>query len=591
MAGNPALSGSRRTRWGLVCAALVLGAAGVFVIMRTHAPRLPALGSYGNLPAAFGRAVAGARLKAVADGYPSDDIRALARLYQANRFNDEALACYAILRKAPGGLTAQDHYYLGDIALYQGDLDQAILELKEVEETEPQYLAARLELGDALFKSGDAAGAAREYESILETMPNQPQAMFSLARIDLMKGGDDKAITRLETLLTAHPEMTSGAGLLAQIFDRRGEKQKALLMTQWSRQSPEPVPDDPWIDELLTNCYDVQRLSLKFEEYYTSGEIDKALPLLDRVEELDPKSYIPQLLRGWSQARAHNDFEAVAQYRMALDKGGDPEKICPYMAQSLIALGRLSDAAKLMAEFYAKKPDSVPILIAYSDVAVRQGDNVTATVLLRRVLEKEPYRVAANMNLAKILWASGERDEAAVCLERVTKVSSSDVVSRALLGEYHLRRSEPLAAIPPLEEAIAQSQKGTPAYTSLTSMLYAAYVEAGSSGADADAVGFLDKAIALDPANPNALAHKAALCAQARKFADAADALEKLRDLQPNNPTIYLSLGDVLYHEGKPDEARVDWHRAMLLTSSGNTALREALNARIDAPITEDTFR
>lgn len=247
------------------------------------------------------------------------------------------------------------------------------------------------------------------------------------------------------------------------MFDRRGETVRANAMRQWSRQKPEPVPDDPWMDALLADCYDVQRLALKFEEYYTSGDIDLAVPLLRRVEELDPKSPIPQLLRGWSQARDHNDAEAVREYRSALDKGGDPEKICPYMVQSLLALGRVSDAAALMAEFQAKKPDSIPILIAYSQVAVRQGDKALAKTLLAKVVEREPYLTSANMSLASMLWASGDRDGAARCLERVVQVDANDVASRALLGEYYLGKVDPVPAIPLLEQALALSHADSPA--------------------------------------------------------------------------------------------------------------------------------
>jgi len=576
--------------------AVALAAAGaVFAVRSAHAPRLPERAHSTSLPPAFDSALAAARLKVTDGGFSPADVRELAHLYQANRLNAEARACYALLRKSPAGLSAEDHYYLSDIAQFEGDLDSAAPELRQVIALQPQYLPAHLQLADALFKSGKPAEAGKEYEAILVLVPNQPQAMFSLARTDIQKGDDAKAIERLEALLTVHPEMTSAAALLAQVFDRHGEKEKATLMGQWARQKPEPVPEDPWMDALLGYSYDIQRLSLKFEEYLTSGEIEHALPLLSRVEELDPKSPIPQLLRGWSQARDHNDAQAVKEYRMALDKGGDPERICPYMVQSLMALGRVDDAEKLLAEFYAKKPESVPILIAYSDVAVKRGDNARAKELLRKVLLKEPYRFAANMNLAKILWAAGEKEEAAACLERAAKVSSSDIPSRALLGEYYLGKSEPLLAIPPLEQAVGQAQPGTAGGASLRSMLYAAYMAAGSAaeaGArPADAPGFFEKAILLAPSSPGAYARKAAASAAVRDFQGAAGALRRLAQMQPGNPTIHLSLGDVIYQMGDAVQARQEWQKAMDLTSAANEALRSALSARLTGPITEDTFR
>jgi tetratricopeptide (TPR) repeat protein len=568
----------------------------VLVVRKRNPPKLPGEARYEALPALFNAALQGARDNVQKGGFDPEDVRTLAHLYQANRLNDEAHACYEILRRPPGALNAKDHYYLADIAEYKGDLDQAEAELRWVVKGAPEYLPARLALCDVLFKSGRSEEAANEDRGILAVSPNQPQAMFALARDDLMKGDDDAAIARLGTLMKTHPEMTSGAGLLAQVFDRRGDTVRANAMRQWSRQKPEPIPEDPWMDALLADCYDIQRLALKFEEYYTSGDIDLAVPLLKRVEELDPKSPIPQLLRGWSQARDHNDADAVKEYRAALDKGGDPEKICPYMVQSLLALGRVSDAAALMAEFHAKKPDSIPILIAYSQVAMKQGDRTLAKSLLSKVVEREPYLTSANMSLASMLWASGDRDAAARCLERVVQVDANDVASRALLGEYYLGKVDPLPAIPVLEQALALAREDSPARKKLTEMLFTAYIEAGNAeqqqGRVSEAVTkFFDKAIALVPTNPNGYARKAGACAQLGHFSDAAGALQKLQALEPGNPTVYLSLGDVLYQGGDREQARVDWQKALDLTPAGDVQLRDALGARIEGPITEATFR
>lgn len=577
---------------GGACLAILLLA---MEVRRRNIPKLPAEGAYKNLPASFAVALQAGRTRVRDGGYLSSDVRALAHLYQANRLNDEAGACYDILRGSQDGLIAQDHYYLADIAQYRGDLERAQAELLAVTRSAPEYLPAHLALAEVLFKSGRTDDAEKEYKAILSLETNQPQAMFGLARVELLRGSDEAAISRLEALLSVHPEMTPAAALLAQVFNRRGEEKRAAAMTQWSRQRHEPVPEDPWMDSLLADCYDVQRLSLKFEEYFASGQIALAVPLLKRVEDLDPGSPIPQLLRGWTAAQAHNETEAVRQYSMALEKGGDPEKICPLIVHSLFAVGKVQEAAALMADYYAKKPDSVPILIAYSEVALRQGDTSRARVLLEKVVDKEPFLYSANMNLARILWASGDRDQAAKCLERVARTSASDVPSRALLGEYYLGKSDPSSAIGPLEQAEALVSPRSPEQRSLTPMLYSAYLEAGSADEEkehtADAVARYDKAILLEPENPAGYARKAVACARSRQFAAAAEALRKIESLQPSNPTVYLSLGDVLYQGGDRDQARLNWQKALALTAAASTDLRNALAQRLDGPITDETFR
>ncbi len=390
--------------------------------------------------------------------------------------------------------------------------------------------------------------------------------------------------------------MTSGAGLLAQVLDRRGETERAGVLRLWSRQKPEPVPDDPWGDALLLDCFDLQRLGLKFEEYHSSGQIALALPLLQRIEELDPKSPIPPLLRGWSQIQNHNAAGAVDEYGEALRRGGDPEKICPYLAQALLALGREADAAKLLAEYNEKKPGSIPILTAYADVAMRAKDRPLATALLEQVVEKEPFLVSADMSLASLLWAAGDRDRAARCLERVNQVSPGDVPSRALLGEYYLGRKQPESAVPVLEQALASETADTPARRNLAQMLFAAYLAAGNEQeAKGDAAGAVanryEKAIRLAPANPSGYAVMAAACAKLGMLGDAAAALGKLAELQPANPTVFLSLGDVLYRQGDRDGAALNWRRARELTRPDDAALLQALGSRLNGPVTEATFR
>jgi tetratricopeptide (TPR) repeat protein len=582
--------------WVAAAGAFAAAVTALAVARARRVPRLPAAVRYDHQPAMFNAALAQARTRVVNGAYGSEDVRALAHLYQANRLYVEARACYAILAKGPEGLTAKDHYYLADIAQYQGDLETSEAELKAALRDDPDYLPAELALGDVLFKAGRPEAGAAEYIRIVAALPNQPQAMFALARIDLLKGNDEAAVTRLGTLVMAHPDMTSGAALLAQVYDRRGEAARANAMRQWSRQKPEPVPEDPWMDALLGDCYDIQRLGLKFEEYFATGQIALAVPFLRRVEELDPNSPIPQLLRGWTDARDHDDKGAVEEYQAALRKGGDPEKICPYLGMALVSLGRVQEAASLMAEYYAKRPDSVPILIAYSQLALKEGDSALAKTLLAKVVAREPYLTSANMSLASLLWASGDRDGAAKCLERVVQVSANDVASRALLGEYYLGARDPVPAISPLEQALGLERADTPVRRNLTEMLFTAYIEAGGGeeqkGRHEEAVSkYYDKAILLVPENPNGYARKAGACAQVGQFAEAAAALRKLGALQPANPTVYLSLGDVLYQGGSKDEARVEWQRALALTADANPALRDALLQRLNGPITEDTFR
>lgn len=392
-----------------------------------------------------------------------------------------------------------------------------------------------------------------------------------------------------------HPDASSGAALFAQVLERRGETDRAIAMTQYSLQKPGPAPADPWMDALLVDCYDIQRLSLTFEEFFKLGKMDEALPLLDRLSALDPSGPITKMFSGFSHAKALQHITAVREYYEALGKGGDPEKICPYLVQSLLALGKGSEAAKLMADYYEKTPDSVPIAKAFAEVALQHGDDKLARQLLSKVLQREPYLASQNMSMAKLLWTAGDHNGAVPFLQRVAIALPNDVSARALLGEYYLEKSDPVSAIKPLEEARVYALPKTPAQKRLTELLATAYSQAGNGAAAkgqlASALDHFEKAIRLVPEDLSGYGAKANLCVQLGQFGRAADALERMAALQPDNPTIYLSLADVLYQDGRKDAARINWQKALQLAAPADMELRNALGERLSGRITEDTFK
>lgn len=578
---------------GCVAAALAVG----LILLRKDAgrQRLADEVHYPNLPPAFSQALEKALQKMRSNENDRDAERLLARLYQANRLYPEARAVYQKIGAGTPGLGSRDHYYLALLDQDENDLVAAQKELREVVKNAPNYLPARLALAEVLFKTGREDEAEKAYSAVLAIDPNQPQAMLGLARLDLQRGNDDAAASRLEDLMAVHSDMTTAAALFAQILNRRGESDRAEAMTEWSRQKPEPILADPWMTEMLADCYDVQRLALLFESYFKTGQIDQAIPFLRRVEILDPKSPAPQILKGWSAAQQHDYATAVAQYQLAIAKGGDLEKICPYLIQAMITLGQVSEAEKLLADYYARTPESIPVLTAYADVAARRGDEKLAKLLLTKLVVKDPYLYSANVSLGKILWAEGDRDGAAKCLQRIASVEAGDVASRALLGEYFLGKSDPVSAIKPLEQAIALTDARAPLIKNLKAMLNEACLQSGNAeekaGRVSAAVKYYDKGIAILPADSRAYAYEADACARLGQFGKASEALQKMSSLQPENPTIYLSLGDVNYRDGKKDEAVRNWQKALQLAGAGDGDLRRALADRLNGAVAGQTYK
>lgn len=548
-----------------------------------------------GLPPQFDAALKSATAESQEAPRDLSKVRRLAALYQANRLYAEARRCYGIIAKAPEGLTARDHYLLADIARNENDLTTMTSELRATVDKEPGYLPARLALAEVEFKRGNEDAAEMVYAAIVRDDPSQPQSLLGLARIALQRDDDEMAVARLEELMAAHPGSTAGAALLAKVLERRGDQDRAIAMVQLSQQKPESPPDDPWLDALLADCYDPQRLSILFEEFFKLGKMKEATPVLDRLAELDPNGPITKMFAGFSHAKALEHVSAIREYYSALKAGGDPEKIAPLLVQSLLALGKVAEAAGLMTDMQSKFPSSLPIAKAQVEVALRQDDRQLARRLLEQVLQKEVYLRFENMTLARLLWEAGEKDDAVTCLKRVATAYKDDVASRALLGEYYLGKSDPISAIKPLEEANAQvSPNGAPKQ-GVEQLLAAAYLQAGTRAAEKEAwpeaAEYYEKLCQVAPEDLQAYAGWAAACVQLKQFDRAARALGKMAVLAPSNPTIHLSLGDVLYQDGREEPARRAWTKAKALVAPSDAELLTALRQRLNGPVSPRIFQ
>ena len=291
--------------------------------------------------------------------------------------------------------------------------------------------------------------------------------------------------------------------------------------------------------------------------------MNEAVLLLGRLEELDPNGWIPPMLHGWSQKEAGHYPEAVKEYRTALARGGDPERICPLLGAALLTEGNAAEAVAFLAEYHAKLPHSTPILLSYAEAAVWMKDEKLARQLLTEILQADPYLYMPNMSMVQILWRSGEHDAAAQCLQRVVRVYPNDVDSRGLLGQYYMDKADPWSAIKPLAQAVGIVQETNPRRERLVKMLDTAYLTAGSleasRGEFPKALEYSEESIRLVPDGLRGYALKANVCRRLKDFKGAAAALSKLSSLDPEEPTIQLNLGDVTYQDGDIAGAREHW--------------------------------
>jgi tetratricopeptide (TPR) repeat protein len=307
-----------------------------------------------------------------------------------------------------------------------------------------------------------------------------------------------------------------------------------------------------------------QRLSQLGQMLSWEGvEQDRALELLRRATELAPANsdyavaYATVL--SWDRAGrapATRILEAVL--------GRDPGRAD---ARRLLALvlswQHERDAALAVLRPLLDRPQpAVDDLWTLGQVEEVSGNNAAAAAAYRRVLARDPSRLAAIEHLAPILsWSQPTRSEAAQLFERGLKLAPH---AEALLIPYAEMLSWNQTSRPQamrLFDEVLQNDPNNARVLADKALLLA------WSGHSDDAMALYDRILAMDPTNVPALRGEAEILNWRGQYAKARALLERARAHDAVDPWTMLELARANYGLGRYGQARQN-----LLQATGITA-------------------
>ena len=272
---------------------------------------------------------------------PVKALAELATLYHANGFSLEATRCYAALEKLEPTEPRWRHRRATLLAGF-GESEVAAQLWREVGTLAPDYLAAQLRLADLLLKANQTTAAIAAYEAVLRRAAGNPHALLGLARLDLEAGPWTEARAKLENVV-AKTNFALGYDLIVTVYEHFGEQARAAEIRGRAKASGTYYDvSDPWIEELMTDCYDGFRLTIGAGAAGRRGETAIARRLLERAVALAPNETAARFqLAGFlaeqrDAAGAQRQWEkcttldpgfadAWAQWAASLQQMGDPK--------------------------------------------------------------------------------------------------------------------------------------------------------------------------------------------------------------------------------------------------------------------------
>jgi tetratricopeptide (TPR) repeat protein len=262
--------------------------------------------------------------------------------------------------------------------------------------------------------------------------------------------------------------------------------------------------------------------------FYKAGMLEEALREFRRVIELRPADSRAPLFLGLISIRQARWEEAAAALRQAAEAGVPRPAALHNLGFALEQLGRLDEAEAAYGDAAARAKDDPRIMLGWSIVALRRGDNKVAQSRLAQACELlEGKPVPALWYWAATLAAAG-LDEA--------------------------------------ESALRTARQGVDAYPSNPVLQNNLAVLLEASGDMQGAEAMLRSALAEDAALPQVSKNLADILYRNGRYDEAGEAYERAAKLNPElGDDLYFKLGNIAYKRRDFARARQSWAQATVL--------------------------
>lgn len=412
-----------------------------------------------------------------------------------------------------------EHYENGLELLEQGQPEKAVLEFRNALQIDEGFIPARMEFARVLLGQGDARGAFGNFQRVVELDPANAEAQIELARLLIGAGQFDKALTHADAAHKAAPNDPDALVVRAVAHYRLDHTDQAVADAE---QVLVLRPGDPQAELLLV------------DEKMAAGDVDAASALVDKALA-DNAADLPLNLMKLRILSAQGDNAAVGAHLERL-VGLHPDNVSLH---------------QLLARWYAgeNRPDDVEHE-------------------LRSILELGPDDMAAAQNLVRfLLQTRGKEAARAEILAEIdaAKQRGADAFPfQAMLADFDTQLGQKDDARALLESVIADT---TDPETANKARLKLARLALSEN--DTDRAGeFVDKVLADDAKNAEALAMRAAIRAEKGDLDAAVIDLRAALNENPENVALLRLAARVYELSGSPELAGSSLASAVRLSNA-----------------------
>ncbi len=387
----------------------------------------------------------------------------------------------------------------------------------KLSELVPSNIDTRLRWASALLQvdTPEAAGKARDLlRPLAQGSAVEPRTLYLLANAERRTKDFDAAEATAERLITAAPDSPSGPFVLAQIHEdqRRYDKAASALRPVVARLAAQPEPPR----EVLTLM-----AHLGFAELQI-GDAEGAIATFEKARALGGGSSF--------------DVSLIQAYVMAR---------------------KYDRAADLARQARQRRPKDVRLVELEARALAKGGRGDRAVVLMREAVAENGDDVRAHLTLAEVLQEASRAGEADQALDAAAVRFPTDVSVPFQRGALLEQRKDYQGAEAAFRQALARDPQHAP------TLNYLGYMLADRGERLDEAVDLVERALTIDPDNGSYLDSLGWAYFKQRKIDKAETLLRRAAEQAPGNSVVQDHYGDVLWANGRRDEAVAAWQRAL----------------------------
>ncbi len=359
----------------------------------------------------------------------------LGRLYQANGFFEEALACYEGLREVDPE-NAQWHHLPAAALSGLGRLEEAEPLFRRAAELAPDYRPAHVRAGDVLLKANRWDEARRQYEDVLARFGDEPYALLGLARVAIARERWEDAEMLLNRAVAKDENFAAGLFLLVTVHRHFGREEEAARIEARVNHREFVEMRDPWVNALIDACYEPYYLSVAASASIFRHDPERAKHCLERAASLaeKPGPYLRQL--GQIHLFTRNPAEAAMLVAKAVALQPTDAEAWTIWVNALLALGDRSEAYRVVQDGLKHCPDSGALRYVHGYMLSADGRMERAIEELREAKRLRSTQADVYIELGRAYFKIGEDEAGAAEMKEALLVQPDHPVALVIVARY-----------------------------------------------------------------------------------------------------------------------------------------------------------